>query len=342
MQRKTLLKAVLFHSIILLVLLSSGAFAQQARRGGIGMFGDWKFKVEYEGRQMESILSFSRDAEGNRTASLISFWGVSELKDLKFENGELSFVQSNRFGDQEFTQTFNGKIEEGKLTGMMKGDRGEFKVTGERMPRMSRAVGVWELTLKMGEREFNSKLIVDVNKEGELTGKWESQRGESQVSDLVYERGTLTFKRTSTYQGNERQSTFEGAIDRQTGMLTGTMKSERGEIAVEGKRLGVDLIGTWNLETTSERGTRKQRLTVYPNMTGLYGAMPIKKIELTEGKVTFMIVMQFGENKFEMNFEGKIEEGKFLGEMKTSRGANKVTGTKVVRRFVRQRPSANN
>jgi hypothetical protein len=341
MKGQTLLKAILL--MVALTILTSPVLAQppaSAQRRGMYMYGDWLFKVDFNGREMTSILTFSRDEEGNRIAYMINFWGMTKLQDLKYEEGELSFVQVNRFGDNEFKSTFTGKIEEGKLTGTLSSDRGETKVTGERAPRLPRAAGIWDMTLKMGEREFISKLTITQNKEGELVGKWESRRGETEVTDLTYELGTITFKRTSTYQGNERQSTFEGEIDRETDTLNGTMKSERGEITVTGKRVGGPVIGTWNLETTREGGSpRQQRLVVNRDLTGLYGAMSIKQVNFEDGKVTFKIVLQFGENPFEMNFAGKIDdEGKLTGEMTTSRGTSKITGKKVVRTF-RRRPS---
>jgi hypothetical protein len=66
-------------------------------------------------------------------------------------------------------------------------------------------------------------------------------------------------------------------------------------------------------------------------MTGLYGTLPIKKVNLEDGRVDFMMVMEFGGQTYEMQFDGKIEESKLTGEMTTSRGTRKITGTKVVR-----------
>jgi hypothetical protein len=189
---------------------------------------------------------------------------------------------------------------------------------------------------KIGDRDITSKLIVQVDKEGKLTGKWESRRGQSEIIDLTYERGKFTFKRISTYQDRKREMTFEGTIDRETDKLSGVIKSERGEVTVEGTRIGGAIIGTWNLESTSERGTRKQRLVVKPDMSGLYGALAVKKVEFEDGKVSFKIVMEFGNQTFEMNFAGKIEDSKLIGEMTSDRGSQKITGTKAIRRFRRR------
>jgi hypothetical protein len=339
MKHQVFLKAVLCCALVALVISSAQVLAQESarpsrsRRGGF--YGDWQVKVDYDGRQFESILSFSRDAEGNRTGNWISFWGLSELKDVKFEEGKLSFTQErqNREG-QSITTKFKGTIKDGKLAGILSSDRGEYKLEGKRSPRVPRAVGNWAMKLKMGEREFTSTLVVKADKQGKLTAQWQSQWGETEITDLQYERGKLTFKRKSKIQDRQWESTFEGTVRRDT--LSGVMKSERGEITVEGKLLGAPIIGTWILEIASERGPRKQRLRVNPDMSGLYGSIPIKKVNLEDDKVSFKIVLEFGERKFEMSFEGKLAESKLTGELKTSRGSQKVKGTKVIRTFRRR------
>jgi len=347
MKHKVFLKAVLCCALAALVISSVQVSAQdsarpsRSRRGGL--YGDWLVKLSFGEQQMDSILSFSRDKEGNRTGQWLSFWGISELKDVKFEEGKLSFTQErqNREG-QTTTSKFTGTIKDGKLAGTVSSDRGEYKLEGKRSPRIPRAVGSWEMKYKVGEREITGTLVIKAGKEGKLTAQWQSQRGEHEITDLQYERGTLTFKRKSKFGDREWESTFEGNIQWQTDTLSGVIKSERGEITAEGKRIGAALIGNWILEVTSERGSRKQRLKVNPDMSGLYGAIPIKKVNLEDDKVSFKIVLEFGERKFEMSFEGKLAESKeskelkLTGELTTSRGKQKVKGTKVIRTFRRR------
>lgn len=339
MENQKIIKAILCCILMVMVMLSVQAKAQPSSFRGRGIYGDWNVKVDYgEGRQFESILSFSRDQEGNLTGNWISFMGISELKDIKYEEGQIGFSRTRRNRDGESTTSnFKGKIEEGVITGTWSSDRGDFKLEGKRTPRMQRAVGIWEMTLKREEREFTSTLTIKVNKEGQLMGQWRSERGELAISDVQYERGNLNFKMERKSEERQWQAAFEGTIDRETGTLTGVIKSERGEMKAEGKRIGTPLIGTWNLEASSERGTRKQRLVVNPDMSGLYGSMAIKKVEFEDGKISFKIVMEFGDQTFEMNFAGKIEDSKLTGEMTTSRGSQKITGTKVIRRFRRRR-----
>jgi hypothetical protein len=148
---------------------------------------------------------------------------------------------------------------------------------------------------------------------------------------VKYENRQLTFKRVTQRDSGPMEMAFEGTLGYTS--LEGVFKSERGEATVEGTRIGAQLIGTWNLDIESERGTRKQRLRVNPDMSALYGSTRIKKISLDGDKVSFKYVLQFRDQEYESSFEGKIAESKLSGELKTSRGTSKVTGTR--RRFRR-------
>lgn len=352
MKNRSIQKAWVLLSLVVIVALVAQVSAQTARQGQgqggqgrrtgtMGIYGDWTITMEYNERSVTSILSFSRDRESRAlTGSMISFWGITELKDVKFEENKLTFKQTMRFRDQERTSEFTGTLAEGKLTGTMKSGQGERKVVGERLRRAPRGVGSWAMKIKAGEREFTGTLTISADKEGALSGKWKSSRGESDVQDLKYERGQLTFKRIINAGDNKWESTFEGTIREN---LTGVLKSERGEAQVTGELVGEAAIGRWDIDIASEQGSRKQRLTVNPDMSGMYGSMAIEKIALEGDQISFKIVRKFGDQEFEMNFAGKIEEDKLTGELKTSRGAQKITGKKIVRTFnrTRTRPSNN-
>jgi len=291
-------------------------------------FGEWK---------IDSILSFSRNQEGKYVGQWISLWGMNELKDVTFEDNKLSFSQVMRYQGEERTSKFTGTIEQGKLSGLLISDRGETEIKGKRPPRIPRGVGSWEMKIKAGEREFTGTLTITADKEGNLSGMWKSSRGESKVSDVKYEDRKLTFKRVIQRENSQMEMAFEGTVGYNS--LEGVFKSDRGEAPTEGKRIGALVIGTWNLDIESERGVRKQRLKVNPDLSVLYGSTRIKKINLDGDKVSFKYVLEFGEQKYEISFEGKLEDSKLTGELTTSRGTRKVKGTKVIRTFRRRSTS---
>ncbi|MFC1764448.1 hypothetical protein ACFL6U_20560 [Planctomycetota bacterium] len=333
MKQRTFHRVVRYSALILVAISAVQVSAQgQGQRGGRrgGGLGDWLVTSESNGRTRESILSFSRDQEENVTGVSISSRGLTELKDVSFAEGKLSFVQTRRGrGGAESTAKFTGTIAEDALTGTMSSDQGDSPLKGKRLPRVPRAVGTWEMKYKRGERDITAKLIIKADAEGNLSGEWPSERGASTISDLTLERRDLTFKRTMKREDQEYVSTFTGTLEREGG-ITGTFKSEQGETPVTGTQMGAALIGTWNLDVTSDRGEGKQRLVVYPDMSGWYGSVALKGISLEGDKVSFKMTMQMRDQQAELAFTGKLAESGLTGELTSERGSQKITGTKAV------------
>lgn len=314
-------RTVRFLGLIALLTTLAQASAGQAKKG---ITGDWQVKVDFDGRQMTSILSLSNDKDGKLKGEWISFWGLSELKDVKYEGNQLSFVQVNRFREQESTTNFTGTIQRGQFAGTFSSDRGQYNAEGTRLRWMPMAAGTWETKLKMDDREFTANLIVKAQEGGKLTADWQSQWGEHEITNVNFKAGKLTFDRKSKIQDRQWESTFEGTIKAHT--LSGIIKSEQGEITVEGKRVGAAVVGQWELEITSESGSRKQLLRINPDLSAMYGPIAIEKIDLDNDEVAFKTTVEFGERKFELSFTGQLKDGKLIGEITTAQGTRKVTG----------------
>ena len=324
-------KAVGFVAFIVLVSLSAPVTAGTARKG---IQGDWQITMDFDGRQVDSILSFSADKEGRLKGQWISFW-LSDLTNIKYEGSQLSFVQVNRFGDNEFRSTFTGTIERGKLSGTLSSDRGESKVEGKRLRRMSMAAGTWQVKFNVGDRQVSATLVIKADDKNNLSAEWQSQWGQHEITDVTFQKGKLTFKRTSKIQERQWESDFEGTVKGHK--LTGTFKSERGDMSLEGQRDGAALIGRWDLELTSDRGTRKQILQANPDLSGLYGSSPIGKIDLEGNQVSFKTVRMFRDQEYETTFKCTLDGKKLTGERVTSRGAQTVIGKKRSRTSTKQK-----
>lgn len=320
----TSLKIVCFLVLMLFLTFAVQASAGQQRQG---IAGDWELKMDFNGTEVTTIVSFSQAKEGKLSGKWIGFWGVNELKDLKYEDNKLSFVQVSRFGDNEFTSNFSGTIQRGQLSGTLSNDRGEFDVEGKRMRRVPMVMGNWEMKFKVGERDITTTLVVKRDEAGKLAADWQSQWGEHQITDVQFKKGKLTFRRKSKFQDQEFDSTFEGTI--KAHKLSGVIKSERGEITAEGTRVGGAVVGLWDLEITTENGSRKQLLRINPDLSALLGPMAVKKVNLDDNKLTFKVELEFGDQQFEINFAGKIDGTKLTGELTSSRGSQQVTGKKV-------------
>jgi hypothetical protein len=328
MKQTTFLKTAVILSVLVLAVLPVRVIAAEPAKE---LVGDWRMTGEANGRPMDSILSLTLDKDGKLVGKTINFFGVIELKDIKFEADKLTFTQTMRFRDNESTSNFTGTLKDGKLTGTMSSERGEYNLQGARIQPKPAIAGVWEITTKRTDRETTSTLTIKADKDGKLSGLWKSQRGEGEVSDVSFKDDKLSFKRKMQSQDQQQvESAYELTVKGDT--MTGTSKSPRGEASLTGKRANPPVVGTWELTMTSERGERIQLLTIYPDLSALYGPSELEKIIVEDNKISFKMSRTFGDRTFEMEFKGTLEGDKLTGEMTTGpdNPAQKVVGKKIV------------
>lgn len=303
---------------LLLLLQTSDVWAAE------DITGQWEMKMEFGGRESFATMTISKKADGSLTGK----WGSNELTDVKFEDGKLTFVRIITFGDSEFIMDYEGTLRDGKITGEMSSDRGEFAVNGSRKKPKCPALGRWNMKFNIGDREITGKLTISGEPDGVMTGKWDAEYGEHIISNVKFDDGKLGFTRKSKMRDFEFETNFEGTIKGHK--LAGVFKSERGEIPATGERVGAPLIGMWELTTTSERGTRTRMLTIFSDMTGRYesfgGEIPIKDLKLEGDQVTFIIEMGFGDRTFKLDFKGKLDGKSLTGQLVSERGTTEVAG----------------
>ena len=312
-----------------LAVASASTLPESARIGGSELYGDWQVKPDPCERQ-GSILSFAGDNEGKLAGQWINSRGFTGLEDVRFKDNSVSFTQTVRFGKDEFKGNFAGTIDGDKLSGTLTHGGTQDKLEAKRSRRIPLAAGNWEMKFKLPEGESNAILAVKVDKDGMLSAEWQSKpQADQKITNVRYEQGKLTFRNTSKIQDIEKETTFVGTIESKTDKLTGVFKAEGNEVPAEAKRIGSALIGSWAFDVTAPWGSSRQRLKVNTDMSGMYGTSPIEKVNLEGNKVSFKIETEFGRQKFEMNFEGKLEGSSLTGELKNPRGSQTVVGKKV-------------
>ena len=322
-------------SLVIVMFLCGAVFAASQSRG---LFGEWDMKLNFDNWEAKSILTFSRNVEGELTAQWVSIFGIGDVKEIKRKGKNITFTLLNDMGDQVYEGNFIGTLEKGVLAGVLSGDSGEITTEGKKIKRMPLIIGSWNMTLKMGDREFNTVFVVSQDKDEKLQAEWQSEWGEHEISDVEFKEGKLTFSRISKFGDREWETTYEGTVKGHT--LTGKFNSQQGEIGANGKRTGAVLVGKWDLTITSDRGTRKQRLTVLPDLSARFGALPIKKIGFEDGNVSFKMTLPFGDDEYEIGLECKVKGGKMTGKFISSQGEGEVKGVKI--RPVRRKKKAAN
>ena len=88
-------------------------------------------------------------------------------------------------------------------------------------------VGKWQGTLET-QRGATEVTLDFKGSDEDLQGTWTGQRGTSDLEDVEYESGSLTFVRNVEAQGNAFTLNFAATIDGDT--MSVTMSTPRGEI----------------------------------------------------------------------------------------------------------------
>lgn len=289
--------------------------------------GPWEMTLDFGGRASFATLTIAQNADG----TLAGKWGAAALSNVKFDGQKLTFGRTVKFGDNEFAMDYAGTLKDGKITGAFSTDNGEFAANGARRKPLAPALGQWDVQYQIGDRDVTGRLALAQKADGSLEGKWTSQRGESTIANVKSQGDKLSFDRTSSFNGNEFKSSFEGTV--QGDKLTGVFKSARGEMQATGQRFGAALIGAWELTVTSERGAFPGRLMISPALSGRYEffgmEIPTKTLQFEGEQLAFTVEMGFGDQVSEMTFKGKVDGKSLKGQTTSTWGASEVTGKKV-------------
>jgi hypothetical protein len=73
--------------------------------------------------------------EPDMTGFYESFGGEIPMKNLKLENGQLTFKLEMGFGDMTFEMEFKGKLDGKTIKGQMDSERGASDVTGKKIEK---------------------------------------------------------------------------------------------------------------------------------------------------------------------------------------------------------------
>jgi len=318
--RKKSIKSMVVVSVLLLVQTSLAWAAED-------ITGDWEITMEFNGRQNFAMVNISKNADG----SLAGTWGPRELSDVKFQDGKLTFNRTVGPPDRESTVNYEGTLKDGKLMLTMSSDWGEFSAVGARPKPKCPILGQWDMNFNVSDRDINARLIISQKPDGTLTGEWTKEEGEHIISDVKFKDGKLTFTRESKLGDFEFETYYEGVLKDHD--LTGMFKNEMGQWQVSGKRFGAELVGEWELTTTSDWGTHTSMMKIFGDLTGRYGffdgELPMKDIKLEGDQLTFKLEMGWGDQTFEMDFKGKLDGAKLEGQLISDMSISDVTGKKV-------------
>ena len=114
--------------MLLTLFVSSLTIAAQAPNP----VGEWSLQSDAQGNVTNFTLTITKVGDVLKGKIASETYGNEELKDLKFENGTLTYTRNLEIGGQAAAMAFKGKIEGDKLTGAYTIQGFEIPVTGSR------------------------------------------------------------------------------------------------------------------------------------------------------------------------------------------------------------------
>ena len=354
--------------LLMLALLLSNAQAQTAK----DLVGEWEFKMDMQGREMLSQVEFTLKEDG----TLAGKWSssgmggaggtmVSDLANIKFVEGKITFDRTITFGENNFTMSYAGVYKDGTITGGFSTEMGEMPTNGTKKAPPIDIVGEWEFVMQFGQRGGQraggqqrpqrppTKIVFAKKEDGTFTGKWEGgmfggrggQRGGQQaqatvpaeLTEIKLEGNKLTFVRKMQMQDRDMSMNFAGTVEGDVvkGAITMAMMAEGQTMEATLTRVKpLEVLGDW--EVTMMMGEREmtQTLTFTQNPDGTLAGKTVSQrgeSAFTEVKfegqvLTYKQVRMRGDVETVSTFEGKIEGDVLTGKIKTGEREMEIKG----------------
>jgi hypothetical protein len=105
----------------------------EAKTGADAIVGEWQMNIEIPEREIIEKLTITKNADGTLAGKWEGRRGESTISDVKFEASKLTFTRTSKFGDREFTLTYEGTIEGDNMKGVFWGEHGEREANATRI-----------------------------------------------------------------------------------------------------------------------------------------------------------------------------------------------------------------
>lgn len=193
--------------------------------------------------------------------------------------------------------------------------------------------GDWAITIDFGGAKVPAGLIINEGDGGALSGTLNSPQGEMVIEVVTFDGTTVGFDQEVDMAGTPMQFKFEGKVDGDT--FVGTLASDMGEMAVEGKRGGAGgIAGTWNLVSDSQLGVLERVLTVNDDLSGTYASedaeFSVENLTEDGDAITFDVTLEAQGQELPLSFVGKLDGDALAGDFMMDGGSvATVTATRA-------------
>lgn len=319
--------------------------------GNEEVVGTWDVELDIQGNKVPSKLMIV-EKDGALGGTWSGSRGEAELKDVKYEEGKLTFSRSVNFQGQEFDMTFNGKVEGDKISGefdtqmgplAMTGTRGGAEAAGgegaEEMPTGEvNLPGSWHMVVEVQDGSTSEGDLVVKEEGGKLTATWTTDLGTANFPEVKLDGNKVAFAADVDFGGTMVPLKFDGITggDKIKGTVSLSFDGQemampvtgtRGEgAAVEMLTGPVNLPGKWEVEATLPDGNtsmadfvieEKEGKLVGKLMTEI-GEAVIDGIVVEGNKISYKGAIDMGGVEAPIEFIGSTGGDKMVGDFKLS------------------------
>lgn len=313
--------------------------------------GEWNLTMTLGGDEHPSNLIIS-EVDGELKGIWSSRLGSLDLDNITYEGDTLTFKHSLEVAGETLNFHFEGKIDDGDITGHFLSGGDRAPVTGTKV-QQAEVVGIWEVTTEEAGRAKTYTLTITPNMLGTYTGedKEYAVTNVEQLDDRVTfdiavtpnqpdaDRADATDEDASENEPTKDERTkeaLEGYDDANQREFEGTLTNDmlHGDIYVGGRKVdeliakrkgsaaaqGVfaDYAGTWELSVDSQIGDFENQMVINPGGSGMYISdqeSELRDLRVDDGWLTFITTVHVQGAQYEVEFEGQINpEGILLGD----------------------------
>ena len=177
--------------------------------------------------------------------------------------------------------------------------------------------GTWKSEWTRGDRTFTSVLELRVGR-GKVTGTYKGMRGEpTKIQKAKLEGDKISFECIREFNDNSFTIKYQGKVtdDRIKGTIEFNAGGEARTRDWEVRRVvgPPDVVGEWRFTVKTEDGnTLEPRIVITRDgdkLKGVYTSRdrerPVKKIEIKDGQLKFVVAGERDDNKFSVAYTGK-------------------------------------
>ncbi len=211
-----------------------------------------------------------------------------------------------------------------------------FAGPGGDSPEGQTVTGEWRLRGETDGRENEAILWLSQEENGRLTGRWIGRSRADDLSDLKYEDGRLTFRRTVQSANRSTPVRFSGRIVRDR--LYGVVSSEEGTRRFQGGRIAAvpAVAGRWEMKVTM--GPKeyagvlvfsRQEGALVGDWVSSWGTHKITDVTFEDPRLSFAWSCSVGQQRWESVFDGEVDGHTLSGVFRNRDGDIPAKGERM-------------